>query len=180
MIPVSSFRAPTAIAAILATLVSLAACSPAPDATPSPTATPLFATEKEAFAAAEATYRAYRDAANASVLNDSSTFEAVFTWLRSDALAASRKSLTAYNAEGATRIGESTFDHFTPVAYDGTAITARLCLDVSQVDVVDPAGVSIVASDRPARQPLEVELRRAQTATGLAIFSSIATEELSC
>ncbi|MBN6192822.1 hypothetical protein JQN58_38750 [Aneurinibacillus sp. BA2021] len=181
MIPSSTIRLHAALtAALVATLLSLAACAQTPHTTPSPTATPLFANKEDAFAAAEATYRAYRDAANETVLSDASTFEPVFVWLRSDALAASRKSLTNYNAEGVARIGESSFDTFTPVAYDGTSIIARLCFDVSNVDVVNSAGVSVVAPDRPLRQPLQVELRRADTSTGLAIYSSVATEELSC
>lgn len=182
MIPVPSFRAPTAIAAILATLVSLAACSPAPDATPSPTATPLFATEKEAFAAAEATYRAYTDASNATVLTDSDTFEAVFTWLRGDALTSARKNYSEYHAGGVTRVGDSTFDHFAPGSYDAEArtVVVTLCIDVSAVDVLDTEGHSVVPDDRPARRPLKVELASADTPTGLAIFSSTQTDTLTC
>ncbi|WP_431806314.1 hypothetical protein [Microbacterium paraoxydans] len=166
--------------ALFAMLLSLTACTSTADPAPTPTATPFFASKKEAFAAAEETYRAYRDAANATVLSDTKTFEPVYAWLRSDALRASRKSLTNYHAEGVTRVGDSTFDTFTPVSYDGASITVRLCFDVSKVDVVDAAGVSIVAPDRPARQPLEVEFRRAETTTGLAVYSSVATQRLSC
>jgi hypothetical protein len=56
---------------VLAAAVLLVGCAPQPDATPTPSATALpFATDKEAFAAAEATYRAYVDAQNGVVISD--------------------------------------------------------------------------------------------------------------
>lgn len=48
---------------------TLSACTPAP--APSPTPTAAFASEEEAFAAAEETYRAYNDAGNARRDGDS-------------------------------------------------------------------------------------------------------------
>jgi hypothetical protein len=63
-----------AAAATLALALALTtACAPDPAPTPSPTG---FASQEEAFAAAEATYRAYVDALNAVDLSDPATFEA--------------------------------------------------------------------------------------------------------
>lgn len=52
------------IAALLALLGALVGCAPEP--APTPTPTPSFASEEEAFAAAEKVYRAYNDAENRS------------------------------------------------------------------------------------------------------------------
>ncbi len=51
----------------------------------------MFASEEEAFAAAEETYRAYVDALNQVDLSDPETFEAVYAWTTGDANADERK-----------------------------------------------------------------------------------------
>src|SRR5690606_26029635 len=53
----------TRMTALVLAAVSLSACAPTPTPTPTPTA--AFASEEEAFAAAEEVYRAYNDAGNA-------------------------------------------------------------------------------------------------------------------
>lgn len=171
-----------ATAALLAMLLSLTACTSTADPAPTPTATPFFASKKEAFAAAEETYRAYTDASNATVLTDSKTFEPVFAWLRADALDAARKNYSGYNANRLTRIGTSTFDHFTGAAYKAASrtVVAYVCIDVSTIDVVDPEGRSVVPADRPPRRAVEVTMISADTTTGLAISSSIPTDKLTC
>ncbi|WP_447653270.1 hypothetical protein [Microbacterium sufflavum] len=168
------------LAALAVSLVLLTGCTADPKPSPSPTPTPLFASKKDAFAAAEATYRAYNDAGNATVLTDARTFEDVYKWLRADALSSAKKAYSYYDAEGWRRVGETTFDHFTPISYDGEDVTARLCIDVSHVDVLDSTGASVVSPDRQPRQALELQLKPALTSTGLAIVSSDATKELEC
>ena len=75
------------IALALAVCV-MTGCQPEPE--PSPSA-PAFATEEEAFAAAEETYREYVDALNQVDLSDPETFEAVYAWTTGDANANERK-----------------------------------------------------------------------------------------
>ncbi|MEW2460244.1 hypothetical protein [Microbacterium sp. K41] len=183
MIPSSAIRLrATLTAALVATLLSVAACAPSPHTTPSPTATPLFANKEDAFAAAEVTYRAYTDASNATILTDADTFDPVFAWLRADALDSARKNYSEYYASGVTRTGASSFDHFTPGSYDPEArtVVVRLCIDVSDVDVLDAEGHSVVPGDRPPRRAVEVTMISADTATGLAISSAIPTDILTC
>ena len=55
------------------------------------TSGPAFATEEEAFAAAEETYREYVDALNQVDLSDPETFEAVYAWTTGDANAKERE-----------------------------------------------------------------------------------------
>lgn len=147
---------------------------------PSPTPTPLFASEEEAFAAAEETYSAYADATNATDLMDPATFEPVFAWLVESANESARKTYSGLHAEGLTRSGVTTFDSFTPRDFDGERIRADLCIDVSQVTVVDSSGASVVPIDRPVRQPVEVIFVEAKTSTNLAISSSSTSEALEC
>lgn len=176
--PTSSSRSFARAAALASALLLLVGC--APDPSPSPTPTPAFASEEEAFAAAEATYRAYTDASNATDLHDPHSFESVYRWLRGEALSAAKENYNAFYASGMTRSGETTFDSFTPVSHDGQIITARLCLDVSDVELLDTNGVSVVPADRAPRQSLEVEFAPAKTDSALAIFSTISTAAIKC
>ncbi len=76
----------------LALVIAVATgCRPEPEPSPSG---PAFATEAEAFAAAEETYRAYVDALNQVDLSDPETFEAVYAWTTGDANANERRTLT--------------------------------------------------------------------------------------
>ncbi|MET0860918.1 MAG: hypothetical protein ABW091_07810, partial [Microbacterium sp.] len=72
---------PLSVALVLAS-AALSGCTPQPAPTPTPTG---FATEDEAFAAAEETYRAYVDALNQVDLSDPETFEPVYAWTTGEA-----------------------------------------------------------------------------------------------
>ncbi|WP_307373289.1 hypothetical protein [Microbacterium sp. W4I20] len=166
------------LVAIAVGSVVLTGCSPTSDPTPTPT--PAFASEEEAFAAAEETYRAYTDATNATDLGEPKTFEPVFALLTDQAQSAARKNFSEYHANGIRRTGKSSFDTFTPVEFTEATVTVRLCIDVSDVDLVGVDGVSVVPPDRTARQSIEVEFVRAETETGLGISSSVPTEGIAC
>lgn len=174
----ASPRFVSAFGALALSISVLAACAPTPEPTPTPTA--LFASDEEAFAAAEETYRAYTDATNETELDDPKTVEGVYDWLTSPAEDASRKNYSAYYAARITRTGNSTFDNFTPVSNADELVTARLCIDVSAVELTDAAGNSVIPPDRVDREPIEVEFVAGDTSTGLVIRSYIRTSEISC
>ncbi|MEV8166403.1 hypothetical protein AB0O70_00595 [Microbacterium paraoxydans] len=170
---------PLRLLAVLAFGVSLlSGCTPAPESTPTPS--PAFTSDEEAFAAAEATYRAYVEASNDTDLSDPASFEDLFAWLRDDALTSAQENFSRFHAEGWKRAGDTSFDRFTPVSFDGESVTALLCVDASAVTLWDGDG-NVVSSDRPDRQPVEVQLVAAPTtATRLAISSAAATRDLAC
>ncbi len=172
---------PTALRmlAVLALGVSaLSGCAPIPEPTPTPS--PAFTSEEEALAAAEATYRAYVDASNDINLRDPASFEDLFAWLRDDALTSAKENFSRFHAEGWKRSGDTSFDQFTLVSFDKETVAAQLCVDVSAVTLWDGLG-NEVSSDRPDRQPVEVQLVAVpNTPTGLAISSAAATEDLTC
>ncbi len=56
----------------------------------------------------------------------------------------------------------------------------EVCLDVTDVDVLDEGGQSVVPSTRLDRQAVSVDLTHADTATGLAISASNAIESELC
>ncbi|WP_194395620.1 hypothetical protein [Microbacterium atlanticum] len=147
------------VAAIgIALVLALSGCStPEP---PAPTPTAAFASEEEAFAAAEATYRAYVDALNAVDLSDPETFEGVYEWTTGEANASDRKSLSSFHADGVTVVGESVVTRLELAAYEPmkSEVSLDVCVDVSSVDLLDASGQSIVDSTRPDMQRTTVSL----------------------
>lgn len=174
----SSLRAVGALSAGLLALGTLAACTPEPE--PKPTKTALFASDEEAFKAAEETYRGYLSDLNATNLADTATFEPVYAWLTGTAVASEKKSLSTYHAEELQRRGKTAFDTFTPVTYNDDSPVVNLCLDVSDVDLLNSSGVSVLPSDRLKRRALQVTFAPGDTATRLQIASNHEPESFSC
>jgi len=147
------------LVALAAAGVMLSGCSPSPE--PSPTPTAAFASEEEAFAAAEEVYRAYNDALNDVDVNDPSTHEALYILTSGDFQAADRKAFSELRAENYSLKGETRITKFEGVAsekpYD--EIVTLVCLDVSDSDVVDESGVSVVPADRPDVDAIRVTFR---------------------
>ncbi|WP_141938194.1 hypothetical protein [Microbacterium sp. SLBN-154] len=162
-------------------LVLTAGCAPQPE--PVESEEP-FATEEEAFAAAEETYRNYVDALNAVDLSDPETFEPVYEWTTGDAYASSRESFSQMFADNWSVTGATAFDSFTPIDFTPTGeierVIADLCLDVTSVDVKNAEGDSVVPETRADRQPVRVSFSAADAATGLKISESTAIDSPIC
>ena len=155
-------RAVWAFAAVLL----LGGCAPSPPP-PSPEPSVVFMTDDEAFAAAEATYRAYVDALNQVDLSNPETFEAVYAWTTGEANAGERRSLSKMHADGLAMTGRINVD---TVRKSSTAASALdTCLDVSDVQVVTASGQSAVSTERPGLQPSTVFLSPGNSSTGLLI-----------
>lgn len=158
-----------AIAAVL--LLALSGCT-TPE--PEPTPTPAFSSEAEAFAAAEATYRAYVDALNQVDLSDPGTFEAVYALTTGEANADFRKSFSTMQAKGYSITGISTATLVQPLEVDGEqSVKLAVCLDVSQVEVVDPSGASVVDPDRLPVQAMTIVADTAHSAPSGMLISQI-------
>lgn len=134
----------------------LAGCSPAPSPTPTPTA--AFASEEEAFAAAEETYRAYTDAFNEVDLSKPESFEPVFELSSGDFNAADRRTLSKLHAESYSFTGQIKLVDFEGISSDPPfeQVVANVCVDVSGSDVVDESGSSVTDANRPDLNPLRV------------------------
>lgn len=134
----------------------LAGCSPQPE--PTPTETPLFASEEEAFAAAEETYRSFTDRLNDVDTADPRTFQPLFDLSTGEFEAADRKNYSMMHAEQYAIAGETKVTRFVGVrsAAPYEEVTAEACLDVSRVRVTDSLGNSIVNPDRPDVYGIEI------------------------
>lgn len=132
------------------------ACSPTPEPTPTPTA--AFASEEEAFAAAEETYRAYTEALNAVDTRDPMTFEPLYEYATGEFERSDREVFSMMYAEEYVIAGETRL-----LSFEGTeakapfeTVIAQICLDVSTTTVTDTAGKSQVDPNRPDTYALSV------------------------
>lgn len=167
-------RAPLLLALAIA-VAAMSGCSGAP--APAPTeATPPFASEEEAFAAAEATYREYVEALNDVDLSDPKTFEPVFALTTGGADAAIRKSLSQMHADSWVVSGESVVASVSRRTIEPSLESAALdiCLDVSRVRVVDESGGSVVEPDRGDVHAMRVTLQGNTAKDGTWKISTIA------
>jgi len=144
-----------ATTALFGVVILMSGCTtpPAPVET-----SPAFSTEEEAFAAAEATYRAYVDALNQVDLSDPGTFEPVFALTTGDARSGLRESFTQMHGDEWNVSGESVATVIEPSDASATEAKLAICLDVSRVSVTDSSGASVVDPDRVAVQSMLVNV----------------------
>ncbi|MFF7291861.1 hypothetical protein ACFY9N_04935 [Microbacterium sp. NPDC008134] len=152
-----STRYPAAILA-LTFAAALSGCAPA--AEPSPTPTPAFASEEEAFAAAEEVYRAYNEAVNAERRGDEEADPRGF--LIGFALEGDTDARRVLASEGIVISGDGEITEFTPLQAEFEAgvvsVQVLVCLDVSGTAVLDENGVDVTPSNRQSKVPLLVTL----------------------
>ncbi len=129
-------------------MLRLTACAPTASPTPSPTTTG-FASEEEAFAAAEATYRAYVDALNEVDLSDPATFEPLFVLTTGDLNELDKKSFSDLHADGSVVSGKTQIVAVQPIDASADEVRLAACVDVSDVELEDASGNSLVQEDRP-------------------------------
>lgn len=152
-------------AAALAIVLLLAGCVPGePVITPEPDpdATPVFASDEEALAAATEAYAKYLEVSDQILSEGGENPE------RLDAVATpawQKLQLEGYakaKANGLHSVGSTAFDSLTLEAYDPGAVNgeglvrAYVCIDVSGVDVLNVEGESVVSTERPGRSPAEL------------------------
>lgn len=160
------------VAALVATL-ALAGCTPSPEPTPSPTG---FASEEEAFAAAEATYRAYVDAGN-TLRSDPSADVDPSDYLTGKALSAELESRAAIENSGRHLDGLIEIQSVHPIRGDLSTALIGVCLDVSATRVLDDSGLDVTPSDRPSLLGLEIE---ATWASPRPLLTSTSASDAQC
>lgn len=155
-------RRVAAIGASLALLTcSLIGC--APDPAPTPTPTPAFASEEEAFAAAEEVYRAYNEAENRSRTTEESDGPAPEEYLVGTALEGyidGRDLLRQSNLLLEGDIGVIKFlDWSTDLKSSVVEISATVCLDLEQTRTVElSSGTDLSSPSRPVLMSQRISL----------------------
>lgn len=146
------------VAALL--LVGVAGCSePTPERTPVPTAsaTPVFASDEEALAAAEEAYGAYLAELDRALSTlETAGLEAVAT---DRALSEAIESVDGFKSDGHVLVGASSYDSASLIqAGIAGDVDIYACWDISETDVVDESGVSTVLKSRPSIFPMQISL----------------------
>lgn len=157
----------TAIAIVAtATLLLTSACVPdaSPPETPVPTVdpAPLFSTEEEALAAAEAVYREYLATSDLIGQEGGAAPERLEPLVSPSYLDQEVEQYRDWAAEGLVLVGSTALVAFELQsaelpAVDGSSLVSYACVEYSGTGVVDPAG-SVVGTPPSGRRMFEVRL----------------------
>lgn len=147
------------LALLMLAAATLSACTPAPEPTPTPTA--AFASEEEAFAAAEEVYDAYLAAA--ALRSDGDINADPDKFLAGAALEADMEAQRGLKEQGLHIVGPSTIAEFkereAQVSGPIGTIVADVCVDISGSRVYDDSGVDVTPAQRPDRGQVRVEFQ---------------------
>ncbi|WP_203137360.1 hypothetical protein [Microbacterium sp. JZ31] len=152
-----SRRSPVAFIALLALGLSGCAATPAPE--PSPSATG-FASEEEAFAAAEETYRAYVAEINAYNAGDDDADPLRYLQgeLRdTDEQIYEQTRAAGVTTEGDLKITDLRRDSVELVA-GAASVQLDVCMDASEWRFINADGEDVTPTDAPKKYFLDVEL----------------------
>lgn len=148
-------RAVSALAAAGLLVGMLSACTPEAEPTPEPTKTAAFATDEEAFAAAEETYRAF-------VHENSRPDGDEEAYLAGIALKEHLKGEQQLKDAGIRGVGEAVVKSFdiaaSSLSADRTSLTAEACVDITAVRVLDTNGHDVTPESRPTMIATRVEM----------------------
>lgn len=156
--PLRRAAAPIALL-VAAALAGCAAPEPEAEATVAPTAEPLFASEEEALAAAEEVYGAYLGAINEALASGGEEVTDLDELASSEVADAQREGFEQYRREGLHATGAIKADSFRLQGdWRTRGLTFYVCRDVSDVDVLNTEGESVVDADRLDRGGFEAEV----------------------
>lgn len=158
----------TAIALALACGLAAVGCAPTPAPIPSATATG-FASDEEAFAAAEATYRAYVDATNARRSDPESKPDPT-DFLTGEAYNDEHATNETLSQRGWRIIGDTTLMSFKRLSVDPAGVSLEACLDSTGTRVLNQSDADVTPPDRVIVQSLSLKL--VSTAAGLLVSES--------
>lgn len=153
-----------AVALVAGAGLMLAGCVPSePVVTPVDTGAtaPIFASDEDALAAAVEAYAKYLAAIQKRSNSGADDFSEISGYVTEDQLERERAAADASLAAGRSTRGAATFDRVKAQQYwqgggvDGLVV--YLCLDVTDVAVIDATGVDVTPVQRPDRVALEVE-----------------------
>jgi hypothetical protein len=151
-------------AAALMTVAALGACtqpSPEPSRSTAPAVkhTPAFASDADALKAATDAYAAYLKMSDTIAHDGGANPERIAAYASGRALERALADVKEYRARGVHTTGNTRFDSARLQSVDvgpPVSIVVYLCDDVSDVDVLNRDGQSLVNPDRTARTPFEV------------------------
>lgn len=166
----------TAVLWCTAVVIVVVGCVPEPAPTPLPLPTATgFASDEEAFAAAEATYRAYIDAVNAGM--EGQTAPDPIDFLVGTALEGELKTARELEDMGLTIVGQFEMAAFKTRSASATRVESHVCLNVGDTRVLDLDGRDVTPQNREELLSLDVTFDWSSRG---ALVSSSNSSELPC
>jgi hypothetical protein len=149
----------------VAMLLALAGCVPAGQhvaSSPTARATPLFASDAEALAAAEKAYAAYLKVSDQIANDGGKDPERITNYVSANRLGTELAGSKTFESnrirsEGSTAFDSPTFQQVATIGHD-TEVAFYACWDASDVRIINPQGLDVTPADRVDRQYLEVVL----------------------
>jgi hypothetical protein len=173
-------RRSAAVTLVLVAALAATGCTPeAPRANekPTPTSTPLFASDEEALAAAEEAYATYLAVVDRVLGEGGSDPDRLRSSARGEALEQAIADANEFNAKGyrttgTTSLQSTSLQFHNAYAPDGEVVVrAYVCEDVSQVDLLGKDGTSLVSPARPDLTPFEAAFIRSEQGGSLVVSS---------
>ncbi len=146
--------APTLLAALV--LTGCLPSSPAPTPPATTDAEPVFASEDEALAAAEEAYALFQATADQIIRDGGASPERIEDMVSPDLYAREVAGYEQLRTNGWRGIGQTTFT-LRLQAFSDDSVVAYACDDLTQTDVLDSAGQSVVRPGRETLLAYEVE-----------------------
>jgi hypothetical protein len=145
-----------ALAAVALLLTGCVQAGPAAKP-PTPSSTPLFATEADALKAATEAYAAYLKVSDQITADGGADPERIAPYVTATQLKRDLKTYSTYEARGYFSRGTSKFDTAVVENYsDAGDVAVYLCSDFSEIRLVNADGQDITSPDLAARTPMEI------------------------
>lgn len=149
---------PAVVTALTVALLTGCATTTIGEPEPAPTtATPVFASDEEALAAAQKVYDAYLKAMNDIARSDSRNLAAIEDLVTTEQLEREEGERSNLADQGKRLDGAMAFDSFKLQKVDPSGATdVYVCLDLSAARVINQEGEDVTRSDRITKRPLLV------------------------
>lgn len=150
------------VASLGLALLLLSGClpqSPTVMPTPQPSSTPVFASDEEALAAAEAAYAEYLRVSDAITADGGANPERIEPLVTESQRKAALASFVVYATKGLRTEGASKHDSLALQHYSEPGeviLDLYVCVDVTDIRVLDASGADITPAGRVNRVPLEI------------------------
>ena len=154
-------RASAAAFAVALLLVGCVPTNTPASPAPKPSATPVFATEAEALAAATEAYAAYSKASNQVTADGGKHPDRISRFVSPDQLKRELKGFLFYKENSVSSRGTSKFDSVRIESFAGQSrgnfeLSVYLCSDVSTIRLFDSTGADVTPHELPNRSAMEV------------------------
>ena len=155
---------PLAVGLAVVVTLLLSGClplEPTVSPTPRPSSTPVFASEEEALAAAEAAYARYLEVSDAIAADGGANPErlqqlATPEWFLQEQVAFEEFASSGNHQTGSTSFRNSELQQLIDEGGGAASVVMYVCLDASATRIVDGGGVDVTPANRPTSVSLEV------------------------